>query len=383
MAKSKPSDPNTTRKSSSWSLALLISILTPVAAAIFLYQLDSFDPASLPTHVFSQEPMSVPRINSRLLHESEMIGLGKLLGPEDIAYDTNSHLIYTGCADGWIKKVTLNDSAVNSVVHDWAFTGGRPLGVVLGRAGEVLVADADKGLLEISEDGVVKLLTDEAEGIGFKLTDAIDVAVDGMIYFTDASYKYSLKDFIWDILEGRPHGRLLSFDPSTQETKVLVRDLYFANGVVVSPDQTFLIFCETFMKRCSKYYIQGERKGSVDKFIDNLPGMPDNILYDGEGHYWIGLATGYNDLWDLALKYPSIRKIMAIMERFIGRPEFEKNGGVLAIDLEGKPIAHYYDPKLSLVSSGIKIDKYLYCGFVVKPYMIRLDLDQHAARTTL
>ena len=144
MAKSKPSDPNTTRKSSSWSLALLISILTPVAAAIFLYQLDSFDPASLPTHVFSQEPMSVPRINSRLLHESEMIGLGKLLGPEDIAYDTNSHLIYTGCADGWIKKVTLNDSAVNSVVHDWAFTGGRPLGVVLGRAGEVLVADADK-----------------------------------------------------------------------------------------------------------------------------------------------------------------------------------------------------------------------------------------------
>ena len=28
----------------------------------------------------------------------------------------------------------------------------------------------------------------------------------------------------------------------------------------------------------------------MEKFID-LPGMPDNILYDGEGHYWIGLAT--------------------------------------------------------------------------------------------
>ncbi|KAJ9703872.1 hypothetical protein PVL29_005237 [Vitis rotundifolia] len=379
MAKLKPSDTNTTRKSSSWSLGLLISILTPLAAAIFLYQLDSFDPASLPTHVFSQEPMSIPRINSRLLQESEMIGLGKLLGPEDIAYDTNSHLIYTGCADGWIKKVTLNDS----VVHDWAFTGGRPLGVALGRSSEVLVADADKGLLEISEDGVVKLLTDEAEGIRFKLTDAVDVAVDGMIYFTDASYRNSLNDFIWDILEGRPHGRLLRFDPSTQETKVLVRDLYFANGVVVSPDQTFLIFCETFLKRCSKYYIKGERKGSVDKFIDNLPGMPDNILYDGEGHYWIGLATGYNGLWDLALKYPSIRKVMAIWTRFIGSPEIKKNGGVLEIDLEGKPIAHYYDPKLSLLSSGIKIGKHLYCGFVVRPYMIRLDLDHHAARTTL
>ena len=94
-----------------------------------------------------------------MLQGSEMIGLGKLLGPEDIAYDTKSHLIYTGCADGWIKKVTLNDS----VVHDWAFIGGRPLGVVLDHVGEVLVADADKGLLEISEDGVVKLLIDEAE----------------------------------------------------------------------------------------------------------------------------------------------------------------------------------------------------------------------------
>ena len=94
---------------------------------------------------------------------------------------------------------------------------------------------------------MVKTLTDEAEGIKFKLTDGVDVAVDGMIYFTDASYKYSLKEYIWDILEGRPHGRLMSFDPSTKETKVLVRDLFFANGVSVSPDQNSVIFCESVM----------------------------------------------------------------------------------------------------------------------------------------
>ncbi|CBI38398.3 unnamed protein product, partial [Vitis vinifera] len=259
----KPSDTSTTRRSSSWSFGFLVLILTPVAAAIFLYQLDSFDPASLPTHEFSQEPMPVPKLNPRMLQGSEMIGQGNLLGPEDIAYDANSHLIYTGCADGWVKRVTLNESAANSVVHNWAFTGGRPLGVALGRVGEVLVADAEKGLLEISGDGVMKLLTDEAEGLKFKQTNAVDVAVDGMIYFTDASYKYGLIEFIWEILEVRPHGRLLSFDPSTQETIVLLRDLYLANGVVVSPDQTSVVFCETLMKRYTKYYIQGKRKGSV------------------------------------------------------------------------------------------------------------------------
>lgn len=104
-----------------------------------------------------------------------------------------------------------------------------------------------QGLLEVTVDGLVKTLTDEAEGVKFKLTDGVDVARDGLIYFTDASYKYKLKEHLMDILEGRPYGRVLSFDPSTKETKVLVRDLFFPNGVVVSPDQNSLIFCETVM----------------------------------------------------------------------------------------------------------------------------------------
>ena len=41
--------------------------------------------------------------------------------------------------------------------------------------------------------------------------------------------------------------------------------------------------------------------------------------------------------------------------KYIGSPDMEKNGGVLAVDLEGKPIANYYDSSFSLISSGIKI----------------------------
>ena len=119
-----------------------------------------------------------------------------------------------------------------------------------------------QGLLEVTADGMVKTLTDEAEGLKFKLTDGVDVAVDGMIYFTDASYKYGLKEHIQDILEGRPHGRLMSFDPSTKETKVLVRDLFFANGVVVSPDQNSVIVCESVM-----YVSHSLSKGLLSKRI--------------------------------------------------------------------------------------------------------------------
>ncbi|PRQ45542.1 putative strictosidine synthase [Rosa chinensis] len=124
------------------------------------------------------------------------------------------------------------------------------------------ILNTNQGLLRIVKDGVVELPIDEAEGVKFKLTDCVD-----------------------DFLEGRPYGRLLSYNPLTKETKVLVRNLYCANGVALSPDQNYVIFCETFMRRCRNYYLQSEKKGSIENFIDNFPGCPDNIRYDGEGHY--------------------------------------------------------------------------------------------------
>ncbi|KAI3722894.1 hypothetical protein L2E82_34073 [Cichorium intybus] len=73
-------------------------------------------------------------------HGSEKIGEGQLLAPEDILYDPKLGVIYTGCVDGWIKRVTVNES----VVEDWVNTGGRPLGLALGNSGEVYVADGFK-----------------------------------------------------------------------------------------------------------------------------------------------------------------------------------------------------------------------------------------------
>lgn len=104
-----------------------------------------------------------------------------------------------------------------------------------------------QGLLKVSKDGQLEVLTNEAEGIKIGLPDGVVVAKNGMLYFTDATYKYGFRDAVNDLMEGRPHGRLLSYDPSTKQTKVIVRDLYFANGVELSPEQDFIIFCETFM----------------------------------------------------------------------------------------------------------------------------------------
>ncbi|KAL4377335.1 hypothetical protein GQ457_02G013250 [Hibiscus cannabinus] len=375
-----PTDPNAPH-SKSWPLLPLFfsALVLPVVAAILVYQLDSFDAAPMPLHELTH-PFQPPLLrNERILQGAELLGAGKFQGPEDFAYDSTSQVLYTGTADGWIKRVWLNGSAGETVVEDWVNTGGRPLGIALGLNNELIVADAYKGLLNVSRDGAVEVLADEAGGVKLKLTDGVDVAKDGTVYFTDASYKYSLHQFFQDIMEGRPYGRLISYDPISKRTDVLLADLYFPNGVAVSPLQDSVVFCETAMRRCRKYYIQGNKKGQVEKFIDNLPGLVDNIKYD-EGHYWIGLPTENTGFWDLALRYPMVRKAAAVAERWMGRPRMEKNGGVLTVDVNGKPVAHYQDVGLSMVTVGIKIKNHLYLGSFMSPYIIRLDLDRHSAQ---
>ncbi|XP_027147801.1 protein STRICTOSIDINE SYNTHASE-LIKE 6-like [Coffea eugenioides] len=90
-------------KKSWWPFAFLASVL-PVVVGVLVYQLDSFDPAPYPAHELTQKkPLIVPKSNPRMLKGAGIIGVGKLLGPEDIAYDPKSGVIYTGCEDGWIK----------------------------------------------------------------------------------------------------------------------------------------------------------------------------------------------------------------------------------------------------------------------------------------
>ncbi|KAI3668937.1 hypothetical protein L6452_40154 [Arctium lappa] len=380
MAKlTEPSSANITRTDhGSWGPSLGLFALAVVSIAVLVVQFDTFDAVAYPMHEFGKPMLVATTENAGSLSGLEKIGSGQLFGAEDIAYESKSGVLYTSCEDGWIKRVTLNDSLDDSVVENWVHTGGRPLGIAIADSGDVFVADANKGLLKASIDGELELLTDEADGVKFGFTDGVAVAKNGMVYFTDATYKYAAHEGVYDFLEGRPHGRLLSYDPSTKQTKVLARDLYFANGVELSSNQDSVIFCETFMRRCSRYYLQGEKKGSMDVFANNLPGSPDNIRYDGDGRYWLAIPWDNSFLTKFMQTYPFVRKILAFTLKHLHKmPEFMKFGGVIALDLEGKPIGGYYDETWKMTTSGVKIGEHLYIGSFTKSYILRLDLAQN------
>lgn len=83
--------------------------------------------------------------------------------------------------------------------------------------------------------------------MGFcRLADAVVEASDGSVYFSDASTKFEYDKLVLDLLEAKPYGRLLKYDPITRKTTVLLDGLWFANGVALSPREDYIVICESW-----------------------------------------------------------------------------------------------------------------------------------------
>lgn len=165
--------------------------------------------------------------------------------------------IYGGLIDGRIVRFSPG-------LRSWetfADTGGRPLGLDFDQSGNLIVADAFRGLLSVDPGGDIAVLASQAGGVPFGLTDDVDVAADGLIYFTDASWRHSLATYKLDALEHRPHGRLLTHDRDSGTTDVLLDGLHFANGVAVNPSNDFVLVNETWEYRVTRYWLSGPKAG--------------------------------------------------------------------------------------------------------------------------
>jgi sugar lactone lactonase YvrE len=281
--------------------------------------------------------------NSRLA-PVQRLNLGQGHAPEDVAIDAEGK-IYAGFEDGRI--IQLQPDGTQPRV--FANTQGRPLGLVFDRDGNLLLTDALKGLLSISKTGEVKLLADEAEGVKFGCLNDLDVAADGTIYFTEASHKFPMSQHVSDLLEHQPNGRLLAFDPATKKARTVLRDIYFANGVAVSPDQSFVLVAETGMYRVRRVWLAGPKAGQADVFIENLPGFPDGISATGKSsvpnlkssggndRFWLALVTPRQALFDRLLPHPFLRKVVYRLPKSL-QPAAQRYSFVLALDPQGRVV---------------------------------------------
>lgn len=173
-----------------------------------------------------------------------------------------------------------------------------------------------------------------------------------------------------DIMEHRPNGRLLAYYPDTQTTKLVLDGLYFANGVAVNPDSSFVLVTETNAYRVTRYWLKGEKKGQSDVFIDNVPGFLDNIDSNGKDIFWLAVVDGPADrkLMDTLLPHPFLRKIIARLPTCITQPVSPTGYAfVLGLNLQGEIVYNLQDPsgeQYYKITSVTEHNEKLYFGTV-------------------
>ncbi len=308
------------------------------------------------------------------LTEAEIFPVLDGAGPEDVAVDRYGR-IYGGLHDGRIVRFSYD-----GVVQETFATieGGRPLGLHFDAENNLIVADAWKGLLSIDEEGSITVLTTEHGGRPFAFADDLDIASDGKIYFSDASDTYNQPDYMLDLVEARPHGRLMVYDPSTGETDMLLDDLYFANGIALSMDEDFVLVNETGRYRITRYWLKGEKAGTSDIFIDNLPGFPDGISANRQGTFWLALPSPRNPKLDDMHPSTFAKKLVTKLPTWM-QPGAIKRGAVVALNEEGQVIGSYHDPagdRVYMITSVEQVDDMIYLGSLEAPFVARIKVDE-------
>jgi len=347
---------------------ILMSILV-LAVVLIIYLLFwpvSIDPATW-TPPKAPALTGVYELNTSLALV-ERLGVGAGIGPEDVAVDGFGR-IYGGMKDGRILRFRSDGTHPEVFVN----THGRPLGLHFDTEGNLVVADAYKGLLLITPDGSITVLAIEQGGIPFQLTNDVDIATNGTIYFSDASFKFPVDQYMFDLLEHQPNGRLLSYDMGTKTTHLVLDKLYFANGVAISPDQSFVLVAETGKYQVQRHWLTGPRKGESDIFIDNLPGFPDGISCNGQDTFWLVLFSPRVAYMDAILPHTFLRKVIVRLPQALITPP-KKYGFVLGLNMDGHVVHNLQDPsgKYAPITSVQEYKGMLYLGSLTEDAIGRI-----------
>jgi sugar lactone lactonase YvrE len=292
--------------------------------------------------------------NTRLA-KLQMIDLQGEVGPEHIQFGPDGRL-YTTVASGNILRM----AADGSEQQVFANTGGRVLGFDFDAQGNLIAADAVKGLLSISPAGKVSTLTESVNDDPIRYADAVVVAKNGKMYLSDASTRFAPKDWggtfeasVLDILEQSSTGRILEYDPAAQTTRVVAKGISFANGVTLSQDEQNLFVNETGKYRVWKISVTAKNldvsslaaqpSAQASVFMDNLPGYPDNLMRGLDGKIWLGLAKPRNPTVDALAQKPWLRSLTLRLPRVLW-PIPKAYGHVMAFTEDGKVVADLQDP---------------------------------------
>jgi sugar lactone lactonase YvrE len=157
--------------------------------------------------------------------------------------------------------------------------------------------------------------------------------------------------FLLGLYSGERTGRLLAYDFHSGRTSVLATGLFYANGVAMAGDGSFLVVAETSTFHLHRYWLGNssssrgaadrsggaggarDGRGRLERFTaEQLPGFPDGVSRSRAwpGSFWVALPAPHTPLLDGALRFRALRVVMAHLPPHL-RPRIKSWGAVARV----------------------------------------------------
>ncbi|XP_321354.6 adipocyte plasma membrane-associated protein Hemomucin [Anopheles gambiae] len=294
-----------------------------------------------PISIVPARPLAGVLAPNQLLNGAERLHEGGLQQPEGIAVRGNATYVtvYGGKIlelgdQGSVRTVAkLGPDCVGTYSERVC---GRPLGLDFDTKGNnLIVADPYLGIWQVHiKTGDKKLLVPKDKAIIVEdreqsssssseaarklrtrqpnIPNGVAVARNGDFYWSDTASDFIFEDAIQALL-CNPSGRLLHYSRAEGRSRVLIDEVYGANGVVLSPDESFVLVGELGGQLIRRYYLKGPKAGTHDVFVDGLPGAVDNLNGDATG-FWVGLVIGADEsnpsFVGMLAPFPNLRRLL-------------------------------------------------------------------------
>ncbi len=312
-------------------------------------------------------------LNGRLQAATRLFE-GQVSGSESVAVTPAGDLIMLdkyGFVHRAVREPSSGEYTLRADAPTTYIGPGRPLGYhVVEDGAALLVCDSLKGLVRVElATGAVTILSNwvgRAGGAGggapVHYANDLDVARDGVVYFSSSTsmpvtlnarlgFYDTMRAYTLNLLRGDASGRLLAYDPRTRATKVLASGLFYANGVSLSADGTFVAVVETNGCRVLRYWLAGPKAGTLDVLIEKLPAVPDGITASSDGNFWVALVTRHTDFLRACMRYRILRLLLSAAIPYAYPLLIHKFSGLIKVSPEGEVLDALFDPEGEYVNT--------------------------------
>jgi hypothetical protein len=318
--------------------------------------------------------------------------------PEDVAFDAQGRM-YVGNRDRnnaaagagdinpRIERVTFANNGTHTIETWVSLDGGGPLDMRFDARGHLLVSSWEQGLISIDLAGVVDVIVRDGElidGKPYSHSDGIAIARDGRIFHTQGTDAATdAMGAVSSFAANSGPGRLIVTDPRTRQSRVLIDDLSFGNGIALAPDESYVLVADQIRYRILRHWLTGPDAGKSDVWMDNLPGMPHNLFVDDKRVIWVALNRERVGLGDTIRASPFLaRQALKLPGLFAGEDQSRVDdaastargtGSVLALDFDKTVRLSLQNPpmRMNTISTAVPHNGYLYLGTITGGPVLR------------